>query len=224
MSNKLKRVNYSIFLDIVNSPAERYAAGVMKEWVEQRRHLVDNPADAGALHESLHMHKSIYLAGMYLYMLSPSLAKSLADNLGESSINMEVISQQLRKNGLFPVTEQASVPASVPQGNAVDSDQLEAMVNAMAAASEQMKQQQAEQAAQLEASMQAMAQNLAQQQQINELKSLLNQQNAMLTRLAAQGVTTTAPATTDAQNDQDDPQVLSDKIASIQKVKSKGLF
>ncbi len=35
MSSKLKRVNYSIYLNPVNSLSDRYAVGIMQKWGER---------------------------------------------------------------------------------------------------------------------------------------------------------------------------------------------
>ncbi|MGF1785789.1 hypothetical protein L4D00_08345 [Photobacterium swingsii] len=95
MSSQLKRVNYSIYLDLVKSQSDRFAVGVMQKWVDERKQLVENPSDAAALHSSLHMHKTIYLAGMYMYLLSPALSQGLVDNLGKDTVDIPTLRRQL---------------------------------------------------------------------------------------------------------------------------------
>lgn len=95
MSSQLKRVNYSIYLDLVKSQSDRFAVGVMQKWVDERKQLVENPSDAAALHSSLHMHKTIYLAGMYMYLLSPVLSQGLVDNLGKDTVDIPTLRRQL---------------------------------------------------------------------------------------------------------------------------------
>ncbi|MCW8330676.1 hypothetical protein MD588_17945 [Photobacterium sp. SDRW27] len=99
-SSQLKRVNYSIYLNPVNSLSDRYAVGIMQKWVNERKDMLDNP-DAGLdLHNSLHMHKNIYLSGMFLHLLSPALSAGLATSLGDDSIKMATLKQHFDACGL----------------------------------------------------------------------------------------------------------------------------
>ncbi len=111
MSSKLKRVNYSIYLNPVNSLSDRYAVGIMQKWVNERKDMLDNPDDGLNLHNSLHMHKNIYLSGMFLHLLSPTLSAGLASSLGDDSIKMATLKQHFDACGLVipmaPVSETA---------------------------------------------------------------------------------------------------------------------
>ncbi|MGF1691440.1 hypothetical protein [Photobacterium kagoshimensis] len=111
MSSQLKRVNYSIYLDLVKSQSDRFAVGVMQKWVDERKQLVENPSDAAALHSSLHMHKTIYLAGMYMYLLSPALSQGLVDNLGKDTVDIPTLRRQLEICG-FQLDTAASTDIS----------------------------------------------------------------------------------------------------------------
>ncbi|MGF1714999.1 hypothetical protein L4D08_08835 [Photobacterium chitinilyticum] len=111
MSSKLKRVNYSIYLNPVNSLSDRYAVGIMQKWVNERKDMLDNPDDGLNLHNSLHMHKNIYLSGMFLHLLSPTLSAGLASSLGDDSIKMATLKQHFDACGLMipmaPASESA---------------------------------------------------------------------------------------------------------------------
>ncbi|OAN16734.1 hypothetical protein A3K86_09825 [Photobacterium jeanii] len=115
MSNQLKRVNYSIYLDLVNSQSDRFAVGVIQKWVDERKQLVENPSDAMALHSSLHMHKTIYLAGMYMYLLSPVLSQKLVDNLGRDTIDVDTLRRQLEVCGFQFEAQPSSEANALPE-------------------------------------------------------------------------------------------------------------
>ncbi|KLV06594.1 hypothetical protein ABT56_08155 [Photobacterium aquae] len=100
MTNQLKRVNCSLFLDPVNSDADRYAVSIMQRWVEERKQLVENPSAGKALHENLHKHKDIYLSGLFLHLLSPALTRQLATVLSPSNVTMATLGQKLEMCGL----------------------------------------------------------------------------------------------------------------------------
>lgn len=124
MSSQLKRVNYSIYLNPVNSLSDRYAVGVMQKWVNERKSMLDNP-DAGMdLHNSLHMHKNIYLSGMFLHLLSPALSAGLSTCLGDDTIKMATLKQQLDACGLV-------VPMASGQPSDISRQDIEAIKSAV---------------------------------------------------------------------------------------------
>ncbi|MCG7584068.1 hypothetical protein [Photobacterium sp. OFAV2-7] len=120
MSSKLKRVNYSIYLNPVNSLSDRYAVGIMQKWVNERKDMLDNPDDGLNLHNSLHMHKNIYLSGMFLHLLSPTLSAGLANSLGDDSIKMATLKQQLDACGLV-------VPMAPTQESGISREDLDSL-------------------------------------------------------------------------------------------------
>lgn len=232
MSNsQLKRVNYSIYLDPVNSNSDRYAVGVMQNWAKERKEMMSDPSAGVALHYSLHMHKNIYLAGMFLYLLSPALSNGLAGSLTDESLNMETLKQKLENCGL-------ALPSSESASPALDThaliDELKAAVNMKSLMDEiqQIKagliesntETAAVQDGLSESDIATLQQNLAaevkahsQHREIAELKALLKTQNQLIKSLS---------------NGQPLPEVekpepeldLSEQIANIQKVKKKGIF
>jgi len=124
-SSQLKRVNYSIYLNPVNSLSDRYAVGIMQKWVNERKDMLDNP-DAGLdLHNSLHMHKNIYLSGMFLHLISPALSAGLATSLGDDSIKMATLKQHFDACGLvIPMA-----PSQTPDISRQDIDAIKAAVD-----------------------------------------------------------------------------------------------
>ncbi|PSW03548.1 hypothetical protein [Photobacterium lipolyticum] len=274
MSNsQLKRVNYSIYLDPVNSNSDRYAVGVMQNWAKERREMMSDPSAGVALHYSLHMHKNIYLSGMFLYLLSPAMSNGLAGSLSEDNIKMETLKQQLENCGLaLPSSESASpaidmhalisemkaavdmqpllseiqqlkaeladLKATEPAVPAVDTEALvgelraESDISPLIAEIQQLKKELLEskdvaaesQNALSESDLATLQHNLSaemkahsQHREIAELKALLKAQNKLIKALS---------------NGQPLPEIedpepemnLSQQIASIQKVKKKGIF
>jgi len=230
-SNQLKRVNYSIYLDPVNSNADRYAVGVMQGWAKDRKEMMSDPSAGVALHYSLHMHKNIYLAGMFLYLLSPALSNALAGSLTEERIKIDTLEQQLENCGLALPSTKSSLPAFDTHALI---DELKAAVNMKPLMDEiqQLKagliesntETAAVQNGLSESDIATLQQNLAaeikahsQHREIAELKALLKTQNQLIKSLS-----NGQPL---PEIEKSEPELdLSEQIASIQKVKKKGIF
>ncbi|WP_299019623.1 hypothetical protein [uncultured Photobacterium sp.] len=125
MSSQLKRVNYSIYLNPVNSLSDRYAVAIMQKWVNERKDMLDNPEAGMDLHNSLHMHKNIYLSGMFLHLLSPALAAGLSSCLGDDTIKMATLKQHLDACGLVV----PMAPGHAPEISRQDIDAIKAAVD-----------------------------------------------------------------------------------------------
>ncbi|PSW12169.1 hypothetical protein C9I98_23555 [Photobacterium sanctipauli] len=259
MTNQLKRVNCSLFLDPVNSPADRYAVGIMQRWVEERKELVSNPSAGTALHRNLHMHKDIYLSGLFLHLLSPALTSQLAEVLSESNVNTAMLAQKLKQCGLVLPSEAAAEPvqpaplelspqileltsdlkselAAVKQevqhgvGQMMSQVELQAQAERQAQADAQAQAQQPaaldpallqETLASLKADIAAELKQQSQAAEIAELKAMISAQSQLIRSLQhnQSQAANTAPAKDKA------PEVnLSEQIASVQKIKKKGLF
>lgn len=108
MSNQHKRVNFSIFLDPINSKSDRYAYSLLGKWVKERKALATDPMAAAKLHHRVHMHKDIYLAGVYLYLLSPHLCEQLTASLSEETVNLETLKHHLSECGFHADNKSAS--------------------------------------------------------------------------------------------------------------------
>ncbi|MDD1793579.1 hypothetical protein LRP50_10610 [Enterovibrio sp. ZSDZ42] len=265
MSNQHKRVNFSIYLDPVNSNSDRYAVGVMRDWVKERKLLVADPSAGVELHHRLHMHKDIYLAGVFLYLLSPKLCEFLASSLAEDTVNVDMLKHQLRlcgynidaapaSTGIEPdmlhalkdavdttpvlnmlgdITDQLQqIMSSERQRESDDTSmsQLPELDNTLACIQEAMNGLQPVTAnmESLIGSVESLKQELAAEmrqlnlkREIAELKTLLTMQNSMIRNLSSGNVVTKV-----SEEEELEPagQVLSQKMASVQKLKSKGLF
>ncbi|MGF1757505.1 hypothetical protein L4D76_06075 [Photobacterium sagamiensis] len=274
MSNsQLKRVNYSIYLDPVNSNTDRYAVGVMQNWAKERKDMMSDPSASVALHYSLHMHKNIYLSGMFLYLLSPVISNGLAGSLSEDNIKMETLKQQLENCGLALPSSASSSPAidthaliselkaavdmkplmaeiqqlkaelvelkaTEPSASIIDTDALVDElkvandISPLMAEIQQLKTELLEskdvaaksQNAMSESDLSTLQSNLSaemkthsQHREIAELKALLKAQNKLIKALS-----NGQPL---PEMEEPEPEMdLSQQIASIQKVKKKGIF
>lgn len=142
MTNQLKRVNCSLFLDPVNSDADRYAVGIMQRWVEERRQLVETPSAGKELHHNLHRHKDIYLSGLFLHLLSPALTSQLSATLSENTIHMETLAQKLKMCGLvLPNPEADAASAQALQAQQAQQHQQELLREELARFQQSMASQ-----------------------------------------------------------------------------------
>lgn len=261
MSNQLKRVNYSIFLDPVKSQSDRYAVGVLRQWVQERKELAINPTSGMELHRNLHMHKNIYLSGMYLYLLSPALCDLLATSLGDETVNIEMLKNQLRNCGLkldseqhAPMVDTDTLTAikeasdntpvmaelqslkeqladafsikeeeSGQQASDVLLDELRQLRDDIAAQPKPVVAETGNLAGEIDALKQQLASEIRQlsmQREIAELKAMLTAQSSLIRNLSAGKV---MPAESETPQEEAG-EVLNQKMASVQKLKKKGIF
>lgn len=243
MTNQLKRVNCSLFLDPVNSEADRYAVSIMQRWVEERRLLVETPSAGKELHHNLHRHKDIYLSGLFLHILSPALTSQLSAVLSEQSIHMDTLAKKLKMCGLVLPGQATTAVAAESQTGLSDelarfqqsvSTQLDSLHSAVTkpaddngAAAANVQEGLAEFKAELKAELVAqLASEMKAQSQaaeIAELKALITAQSQMIRALQHNGGVK-AGASAEPAAEQDSGPNLSEQIASIRKVKKKGLF
>ncbi|MGF1720360.1 hypothetical protein L4D20_10025 [Vibrio kyushuensis] len=101
MSDRLKRISYSIHLDPLNNPADLYASKVLHQLADKQKKLCsDSIEDSGlALHEAKNVHKNIYLSGLFLHLLNPELSQHLSAQLTEQQITGFTLEKTLQGLG-----------------------------------------------------------------------------------------------------------------------------
>ena len=97
MSNQLKRMTFSIFMDMGTLGSDRYAAGVLQSWQQRAAKIQESPEEFDF--SQSRFHKDIYLSGMFLYMLAPNLCKAIAGALGPEQINLGTLRQVFARSG-----------------------------------------------------------------------------------------------------------------------------
>ncbi len=104
MSNRFKRVSFSLYLDPKNSIPDSFTFNTMIDWKKKSKELAnDSDANAGAeLHNIIHVHKDIYMSGLFLHRLKPELAKSTAAALSATTINSDTLLNILKVHGIEP--------------------------------------------------------------------------------------------------------------------------
>ncbi len=114
MSNRFKKVSLSLYLDPKHSSSDRIAYSTLADWAKKRQQYAADPSAAVDLHNIVHVHKDIYLSGLFLHLLKPELATSLASSLSSDAINQQV---------LVDVMNSHQISAS-QSGQAIDQSQL----------------------------------------------------------------------------------------------------
>ena len=89
MSSQLKRMTFSIFMDPGALESDRYAAGVLQSWYQRARKIQDGVEEFDF--SKSRFHKDIYLSGMFMYVLAPSLCKAVANAFGPEQVNFETL-------------------------------------------------------------------------------------------------------------------------------------
>jgi len=89
MSSQLKRMTFSIFMDPGALESDRYAAGILQSWYQRARKIQDDVEEFDFSRSRFH--KDIYLSGMFLYVLAPSLCKAVANAFGPEQVNLATL-------------------------------------------------------------------------------------------------------------------------------------
>ncbi len=216
MSSRFKKVSLALYLDPTQSAADHHAYQTMLGWSNRRKALAVDSAAAMELHQLVHIHKDIYLSGLYLHDLKPELAKSVAAALAQDSVSSATLLDILKAHQI------QAQPSD-------DSDLAEKLEDAVTRALKQglthqpeSAQSDAPAAAQFEAIAQQLATLVKQQQQIADLKQLVAQQNRLIAELSRK--LDDAPSTAPRVSRENKPATVEQRLESVKRAKSKGLF
>ncbi|WP_234932595.1 hypothetical protein [Aeromonas veronii] len=252
MSSQLKRMTFSIYMDPGALESDRYAVGVLQNWYQRARKIQEGTEEFDF--SKSRFHKDIYLSGMFMYVLAPNLCKAIANALGPEQVNMTTLRHAFASCGfnLGEVASEAQPVADVmideivarlaPQLGqsdntslvdeivsrlgeqppaemwdelrqglpaALDHDQLaEAIAGKLPSAGAEQD------LAPLASSIQLLS------RQLEEQSRLIREQHRLIQRLAS------APARQSVVGTEAEPLIedLSSQVASMKKVKAKGIF
>lgn len=222
MSNAAKKLSLALYLNPETSQADRYAVGALQQWYSKTKRT---HADRAELDMVVRLfHRDIYLAGLYLHLLSPRLCQGIASALDHHHINLVTLQQLCTASGLSWEQTSAALhdgfsPTQVAQlQQLLHSGPLPACADLSEPAADtstllQTIQQQGEQLDAL------LSETLA-------LRQLAEEQARQLGRLRS-GV---APAAQNVecqrgvQSEAADVTELMPNLAQIQQIKKKGLF
>lgn len=98
MSSRFKKVSLALYLDPTQSKADSYAFTTLSSWAKRRQELSLDASATMELHQLVHVHKDIYLSGLFLYQLKPELAKSMAAALASDKISESALFDALSLN------------------------------------------------------------------------------------------------------------------------------
>ena len=252
MSSQLKRMTFSIYMDPGALESDRYAVGVLQNWYQRARKIQEGTEEFDF--SKSRFHKDIYLSGMFMYVLAPNLCKAIANALGPEQVSMTTLRHAFASCGfnlgevvgeaqpatdvmideivarLAPQLGQSDTTSLVDeivsrlgeqqpaemwdelrQGMpaALDHDQLaEAIAGKLPSAGAEQD------LAPLASSIQLLS------RQLEEQSRLIREQHRLIQRLAS------APARQSVVGTEAEPLIedLSSQVASMKKVKAKGIF
>lgn len=122
MSSRFKKVSLALYLDPTQSKADSYAFTTLSSWAKRRQELSLDASATMELHQLVHVHKDIYLSGLFLYQLKPELAKSMAAALASDKISQSALFDALSLNQIQNANrpenaETKAVESSIPDYN-----------------------------------------------------------------------------------------------------------
>ena len=218
MSKRFKKIALAIYLDPAQKGPDSFTYDTMVNWSQKRKEYAADPNASIELHQLVHIHKDIYLSGLFLHQLKPELAKSLALSLSGESINETVLfevlkSHQIVKNEPIKVDQEelfesintaisTSLSSSKLQSSDVGNDRLSYDIENLLTnkLSEQLKL-------------------------INELKQIVSKQNKLIDQLINQNAQSSEDKTLAEGNGEIvSTQKVEKRLANVQKLKKKGVF
>ncbi|MEG0006716.1 MAG: hypothetical protein RR721_15790 [Aeromonas sp.] len=108
MSSQLKRMTFSIYMDPGALESDRYAAGVLQSWYQRARKIQDGVEEFDF--SKSRFHKDIYLSGMFMYVLAPSLCKAVANAFGPEQVSLATLRHAFASCG-FDLGQGSDAPA-----------------------------------------------------------------------------------------------------------------
>ncbi|MFM5464676.1 hypothetical protein ACET66_11535 [Aeromonas simiae] len=236
----VKRINPSIHLNPEQSEADRRAILALQEWYQKLR---QSDSERDSINVAMRtFHRSVYLAGLRLHLLSPRLCQHVAESLGRESRSFPELLAELGECGLLPAgTAMPGVTVAAPGGAAGEADfssrQLEQLAALMGSAGEgaasgamlaSSSPAQAAQGSQGDGAALLAAQGAEFErlhQELAQLRTLAEQQALQLQQLRLSGRGTVTEPTRSGGGTE---EVLLDDVApaaeKLQRVRQKGLF
>lgn len=238
-----KKLNLALYLNPETSEADRYAVGVLSHWYNKAKASHDHNQDLEMVVRLFH--RDIYLAGLYLHRLDPSLCKAVAAALSQDQVTPVGLQQLLQAYGLgAPVEPQTGSGSGFTPAQLQQLQQLLG-TNAATPVESELSQQLASQNAKLEqllagqvapaapvdgdwpALLARQSEQLQQlQQAMAELRQLATEQANQLKRLRAGQPAGNEAAAPLSSPEREETQVteIAPHLAQIQQIKKKGLF
>lgn len=212
-----RQVNFSLHLRPDTSRADERVIAWLKQWHSELKQGDGDRNNANM--EIRAFHRNVYLAGLQLQLLDPQLCNAIAESIGREELTLPELVGKLVRDKLLPEGVPMAFTAADSAGS-FSAEQLSQLKNlliehqpehAPVAGSESTTDQQAE--------FQRM------HDELDRLKTVLNQQTRLLQQLQRQGVS--APATEnskDSGTEESDLSALSAPTEKMQKIKQKGIF
>ncbi|MGK8934515.1 hypothetical protein ACRS85_17490 [Pluralibacter gergoviae] len=108
-SRQIRRVNLSLHLSPEHSRADLRAMQQLKQWHDA---LLQAGSDVNDVNMQIRrFHRSVYLAGLQLYLMSPPLCSHVAESLGREALTPDALWAEMQRDGLLPDAGERPVPA-----------------------------------------------------------------------------------------------------------------
>ncbi|KHT58072.1 hypothetical protein RJ45_25900 [Photobacterium gaetbulicola] len=252
MADRLKRINYSIYLDPVNNPADLYASKVLHQWADDFAKLKSESGNEHslALLNARNVQKQVYLSGLFMHLLSPDLSQQLSMQLTEAQVSEFTLEKTLQGLGYLATnTEQANnqqtqselleaLKASIFEQVKTEAERTREHLSAAMSSTLATEAEKGSAASTVEAMTAAVSdaveghheQNARlvklaerQSQEIAELKQMLAAQSELIGKLSKDGISSKVGLSNQEQGET--PVVdLNERLAHVQKIKKKGIF
>ncbi|MGL5285966.1 MAG: hypothetical protein ACRC8D_07475 [Aeromonas sp.] len=227
-----KKLNLSLYLNPQHSRSDERAVEALQEWYLALRREGGSRDDISMTMRSFH--RSVYLAGLQLYLLDPRLCHHVAESISREQLGVEELFAELQQCNLLPGESAATSALESGTDGSFSPQQLEQLqllLGHQLAAQESQREltgmgELPESVTALLTSQQQMLAGL--QQELTRLRNLAEQQSTQLQQLrvsarpvAAATTVETAKGSSTEVVDLSDLALPSEKM---QKVRQKGIF
>ncbi|MGF1733944.1 hypothetical protein [Photobacterium satsumensis] len=222
MAERLKRINYSIYLDPLNNPADLYASKVLHQWADDFSRLKAESAEENglALLNARSVQKQVYLSGLFLHLLSPELSQQLSLQVTEAQVSASTLERTLYGLGLL--AEDSGSGDSLQEQHDLLENIKASIVGHIQAEASNTREQLSSQTQQIQQA-ELLKRVEGQAQEIAELKRLLTAQTELIRKLPSGEAMAQRGQSTQEQDET--PVVdLNERLAHVQKIKKKGIF
>lgn len=226
-----KKLNLSLYLNPQHSRSDERAVEALQEWYLALRREGGSRDDISMTMRSFH--RSVYLAGLQLYLLDPRLCHHVAESISREQLGVEDLFAELQQCNLLPGEPAAAALESSVDGSFSPQqlEQLQLLLGHQLAAQESQREltgmgELPESVTALLTSQQQMLAGL--QQELTRLRNLAEQQSTQLQQLRVSARPVAAATTVEtAKGSSTEVVELSDLALpseKMQKVRQKGIF
>lgn len=224
--NPGKKLNLSLYLNPAHSAADQRAAGALQQWYLGLRQSGSERDDVSMTMRTFH--RSVYLAGLQLHLLSPRLCQHVAESIGREPLTLAELTAELLRCELLPRVPGMEAEPQEASFSPRQLEQIQLLLSHTRASGETEREVAGEaQEARLERLLEAQQAEFARLHgELERLRALAEQQALQLQqlRLSGRAVSTPVESSRGSTTEELSLAEMAPPTEKMQKVRQKGIF